>query len=56
MAAGSIRKKAKNGPDRYYIRTHIKVIDPETGKPKWKDVEKGVGNDEQGQAARQAGR
>ena len=52
MAAGSIRKKAgKNGPDRYYVRTRMKVIDPETGKPKWKDVEKGGRERQQGQAA-----
>ena len=26
----------------------MKVIDPKTGKPKWKDVEKAVGDDERG--------
>jgi integrase len=44
MARGTIRQK--NG--RYYVRTRVRVIDPKTGKPKWKDVEKAVGNDSRG--------
>jgi hypothetical protein len=45
-ARGSIRKL--NG--RYYIRTRVQVIDPETGKTRWKQVEKAVGT-----SAKQAG-
>jgi integrase len=38
-AKGTIRKL--NG--RYYIRTRVQVIDPETGKARWKQVEKAAG-------------
>ena len=40
MAQGSIRKRG----DRYYIRTRVRVIDPGTGKSKWKQVEKAAGS------------
>lgn len=36
MAAGSIRER--NG--RFYVRTRVQVIDPETGEVRWKQVEK----------------
>ena len=36
MAQGSIRKRS----GRYYIRTRVRVIDDETGKPRWKQVER----------------
>ncbi len=39
MAAGSVRER--NG--RFYIRTRVKVIDPETGEGRWKQMEKAAG-------------
>jgi integrase len=38
-ATGTIRKRGKH----YYIRTRVRVIDPETNKPGWKQVEKAAG-------------
>jgi integrase len=35
-ATGSIRKRGK----RYYIRTRVRMIDPQTGEQVWKQVEK----------------
>lgn len=40
MAAGSIRERG----GRFYIRTRVQVIDPETGKVRWKQVEKAAGS------------
>ena len=39
MAAGYIRER--NG--RYYIRTRVQVIDPDTGESRWKHVERAAG-------------
>lgn len=39
MAAGSIRER----DGRFYLRTRVKVIDPETGELRWKQVEKAAG-------------
>jgi integrase len=39
MAAGHIRER--NG--RFYIRTRTQIVDPETGRTKWKHVEKKAG-------------
>jgi integrase len=39
-ATGTIRKRGKH----YYIRTRVRVIDPETSKPGWKQVEKAAGS------------
>jgi integrase len=41
MSQGSIRKRG----DRYYVRTRVRAIDPDTGKAKWKDVEKAAGRE-----------
>lgn len=38
MAQGSIRKRG----GRYYIRTRVRVIDEDTGEPRWKQVERKV--------------
>jgi integrase len=40
MAAGSIRER--NG--RFYVRTRVQAIDPETGEIRWKQVEKAAGS------------
>lgn len=40
MTAGSIRER--NG--RFYVRTRVQVIDPETGEVRWKQVEKAAGS------------
>lgn len=40
MAAGSIRER--NG--RFYVRTRVQAIDPETGEVRWKQVEKAAGS------------
>jgi hypothetical protein len=40
MAAGSIREC--NG--RFYVRTRVQVIDPETGGIRWRQVEKAAGS------------
>jgi integrase len=39
MAAGTIRERG----GRYYIRTRVQIIDPDTGKARWKQVEKAAG-------------
>ncbi len=39
MATGSIRER--NG--RFYVRTRVLVVDPESGRPRWKQVEKAAG-------------
>lgn len=39
MASGSIRQR--NG--RYYVRTRVLVLDPESGRARWKQVEKAAG-------------
>jgi integrase len=39
MAAGSIRER----DGRYYVRTRIQIIDPETGEAHWKQIEKAAG-------------
>lgn len=40
MAAGSIRERG----GRFYVRTRVQVIDPETGEVHWKQVEKAAGS------------
>jgi integrase len=40
MAAGSIRERG----GRFYVRTRVQVIDPETGEVSWKQVEKAAGS------------
>jgi integrase len=40
MAAGSIRERG----GRFYVRTRVQVIDPETGEVRWKQVEKAAGS------------
>jgi integrase len=40
MAAGSIRERG----GRFYVRTRVHVIDPETGEVHWKQVEKAAGS------------
>ena len=40
MAAGSIRERG----GRFYVRTRVQVIDPETGEVRWKQVEKATGS------------
>ena len=40
MAQGTLRKRAGH----YYIRTRVRVIDPETGRSRWKQVEKAAGS------------
>ncbi|HTR89113.1 MAG TPA: site-specific integrase [Solirubrobacteraceae bacterium] len=44
MAAGYIRER--NG--RYYIRTRVQVIDPDTGQSRWKHVERAAGPSRRG--------
>ena len=39
LATGSIRER--NG--RFYVRTRVLVVDPETGRSRWKQVEKAAG-------------
>jgi integrase len=40
MATGSIRER--NG--RFYVRTRVLVVDPHTGRSRWKQVEKAAGS------------
>jgi integrase len=40
MAAGSIRERG----GRFYVRTRVQVIDPETGEVRWRQVEKAAGS------------
>jgi integrase len=40
MAAGSIRERG----GRFYVRTRVQAIDPETGEVRWKQVEKAAGS------------
>ena len=40
MGTGSIRER--NG--RYYVRTRVLVVDPETGRSRWRQVEKAAGS------------
>ena len=40
VATGSIRQR--NG--RYYVRTRVLVVDPDTGRSRWKQVEKAAGS------------
>ncbi|HSZ13396.1 MAG TPA: tyrosine-type recombinase/integrase [Solirubrobacteraceae bacterium] len=40
MAAGSIRERG----GRFYVRTRVQVVDPETGEVRWKQVEKAAGS------------
>ena len=40
MVTGSIRER--NG--RYYVRTRVLVVDPQTGRSRWKQVEKAAGS------------
>lgn len=40
MAAGSIRERG----GRFYVRTRVQVIAPETGEVRWKQVEKAAGS------------
>jgi hypothetical protein len=39
MAAGTIRERG----GRYYKRTRVQIIDPDTGKARWRQVEKAAG-------------
>jgi integrase len=39
MAQGSIRKRG----DRYYLRTRVREIDPDTGQVRWRQVERKAG-------------
>jgi integrase len=40
MAAGTIRKRG----DNYYVRTRVRIINPQTGAVRWKQVEKVAGS------------
>src|SRR6266566_3682703 len=44
MAQGTIRKRG----ERYYLRTRVREIDPDTGQVRWRQIERKAGSSYRG--------